>query len=92
VWRGWGRVRTSGQAPERRRGVLAAVLHLARDARVLSLPVQRFNGGSLLGKVTRHVAFGDSLDLTPFLSRPAAARGAAGRAAGGILCRRQGCA
>ncbi|GIL55960.1 hypothetical protein Vafri_11422 [Volvox africanus] len=42
------------------------------DPNVLVLQLKRFNGGSLLGKITRHVAFQDEVNLRPFMTPPAA--------------------
>ncbi|GIL85867.1 hypothetical protein Vretimale_8927 [Volvox reticuliferus] len=46
------------------------------DPNVLVLQLKRFNGGSLLGKITRHVAFTDIVDMRPFMTPPAAGHNA----------------
>ncbi|GFR46995.1 hypothetical protein Agub_g8649 [Astrephomene gubernaculifera] len=44
------------------------------DPNVLVLHLKRFDAGSLLGKISRHVAFSEVLDLQPFMTPPAARR------------------
>ncbi|GLC42526.1 hypothetical protein PLESTB_001107400 [Pleodorina starrii] len=44
------------------------------DPNVLVLHLKRFDAGSLLGKISRHVTFAEAVDLGPYMTPPAARR------------------